>query len=332
MYRTAVSINHILKVQELPILHLSKGGTQITIQGMEQVFLFIRIISYSVGIINLVVMAILYLLSRERSIFLSIILMIPFTIVLIGETWMTYLRINNIQGGAFLFPYLLTTFGIALMIYVLPYFSHAMVDENSGKPQKLAFAITACISFLLGISGIFNLLPTFIVLFQNIFLVISITYAAVYGIIMTMREKDTANPEITRIATIVAKSMVIFLPLLIIFDFFSGLIPIVHNNVPSSVTVLPFFYIFWNSLLLVSCAKNLKKSAQPKLDSHEASAHYGLTDRETDVLQELIQGKSYAEIADVLCVSLATVKTHINRIYKKTETKSRAELMRRMLG
>jgi len=51
-----------------------------------------------------------------------------------------------------------------------------------------------------------------------------------------------------------------------------------------------------------------------------------LTERETDVLKQLLEGLSYREIAEKEFISLATVKTHVIHIYKKARVKSRHEL------
>lgn len=48
-----------------------------------------------------------------------------------------------------------------------------------------------------------------------------------------------------------------------------------------------------------------------------------LSDREIDVLKEMTSGASNKEIADRLCISLATVKTHIINIYSKLQVNNR---------
>lgn len=50
-----------------------------------------------------------------------------------------------------------------------------------------------------------------------------------------------------------------------------------------------------------------------------------LTPRESEVLNLLARGFSYAEIAELLSVSAATVPSYIKRIYRKLEVNSRAE-------
>ena len=51
----------------------------------------------------------------------------------------------------------------------------------------------------------------------------------------------------------------------------------------------------------------------------------GLTEREAEVLMLMANGRSNREIADQLYVAEATVKTHVNRIFAKTQSRDRAQ-------
>lgn len=50
-----------------------------------------------------------------------------------------------------------------------------------------------------------------------------------------------------------------------------------------------------------------------------------LTNREKEVLNQLVRGKSNKEIADHLSISDKTVKIHVNKIYKKLNVNSRSQ-------
>lgn len=52
------------------------------------------------------------------------------------------------------------------------------------------------------------------------------------------------------------------------------------------------------------------------------------SDRECDVIRTIVQGKTVKETADILCISTATVKTHLQHIYDKAEVRNRTELVR----
>ena len=53
---------------------------------------------------------------------------------------------------------------------------------------------------------------------------------------------------------------------------------------------------------------------------------YGLSERETEVLELILQGKNNQNIASSLQLSPSTVKVHVHNILKKTELKNRQEL------
>ena len=57
---------------------------------------------------------------------------------------------------------------------------------------------------------------------------------------------------------------------------------------------------------------------------------YGITDREREIILKVIQGKSNADIAGELFISLATVKTHLHNIYRKIDVDSRFDLLARV--
>jgi DNA-binding NarL/FixJ family response regulator len=52
-----------------------------------------------------------------------------------------------------------------------------------------------------------------------------------------------------------------------------------------------------------------------------------LTEREEEVLAEVAQGKTNAEIADHLFISHSTVKTHVARLMTKLEARNRVEIV-----
>lgn len=52
---------------------------------------------------------------------------------------------------------------------------------------------------------------------------------------------------------------------------------------------------------------------------------YTLTDRELDILKRLVAGDSYKMVADHCCISIGTVRCHINSIYHKLSVNSKAE-------
>jgi len=61
-------------------------------------------------------------------------------------------------------------------------------------------------------------------------------------------------------------------------------------------------------------------------------AAYGLTAAEAAVAAELYTGKSLARVAEVLGLSVNTVKTHVKRVFRKCNVRSHVQLVKRIDG
>ncbi len=70
------------------------------------------------------------------------------------------------------------------------------------------------------------------------------------------------------------------------------------------------------------------QSGDPAMEFARAK---GLTAREEGILRLIIIGKSNQDIADELCVSIHTVKSHVHNLLKKTGVKSRSQLIAAMV-
>lgn len=63
-------------------------------------------------------------------------------------------------------------------------------------------------------------------------------------------------------------------------------------------------------------------TAFPKVSNQHTEP---LTDKEREVLQELVNGKSYKQIAQALNIGIETVRTHIKHIYSKLHVSSMSQ-------
>ncbi len=58
-----------------------------------------------------------------------------------------------------------------------------------------------------------------------------------------------------------------------------------------------------------------------------AGRKFSLSTRESQVLKELVDGRTNNEISEILSVSLSTVKKHVYSIFNKVGVNSRAQLL-----
>ncbi|HKX79994.1 MAG TPA: LuxR C-terminal-related transcriptional regulator [Novosphingobium sp.] len=70
----------------------------------------------------------------------------------------------------------------------------------------------------------------------------------------------------------------------------------------------------------------------PKLLAEDLAplARHGFSNRQIDVIRMLRNGATNAEIARYLCISVTTVKTHLQQIYSRASVSSRTELLSKL--
>ena len=85
-------------------------------------------------------------------------------------------------------------------------------------------------------------------------------------------------------------------------------------------------------IFLISYFLRYSLPTPPALDdlSEAFLSKYGITDREHEIILKVMKGKSNADIARELFISLATVKTHLHNIYTKMGVDSRFDLLARV--
>ncbi|MGO4921363.1 helix-turn-helix domain-containing protein [Maribacter spongiicola] len=94
---------------------------------------------------------------------------------------------------------------------------------------------------------------------------------------------------------------------------------------------------FWKwlllALLLLSISLNVyfvfKQRSTSRNLQNESLAK--LTDQEHNIVQQILENKTNKEIAAAMFISVSTVKTHINNVYKKLAVSTRDEIKQRFL-
>lgn len=136
----------------------------------------------------------------------------------------------------------------------------------------------------------------------------------------------------------------IFLAILVAMDTGAAPVPRVITRWSVDLFIVPSILMFWNVLFAVDDMRMLTQlgAGAPAGDgAHVANGTYdiasiknrfGLSKREGEVIELLLQGKRYDDIGNALFISKATVKTHVFRIYQKAGVRSRIQLVNRVLS
>lgn len=115
--------------------------------------------------------------------------------------------------------------------------------------------------------------------------------------------------------------MLFYLPFTIFDNIIANIISWYPLN--TDLRTCHFFFIIWNFL---SCTILSKAIYKPRIQYQEN----GLTKREKEVFDLLVNNESITNISNLLYISPRTVEKHTSNIYLKTGVKSRLELLKKV--
>lgn len=101
---------------------------------------------------------------------------------------------------------------------------------------------------------------------------------------------------------------------------------------PYVIHVLPFQHVTAPLAESRALVLILDPERHPEPDAEMLRRLYGLTTAEAAVAIRLIQGDGIKPIAESMCLSAGTVRTHVQHIFDKTGTHRQAELVRTLLA
>ncbi|MFN3411366.1 MAG: helix-turn-helix transcriptional regulator [Exilispira sp.] len=323
--------------------------------------------SYTVILTFLVITAI-KALSKKKLEINHFIMILSSSLIMIGSTLYTLLAIEN--RVLEIICQIISISGVCLGIYGIPAFAF-VVGNIEQKFSKLNFflKIISLIFFIISIIVILTHKFIFIFFLVHIFFFITVAITSISGIIFSNKSKK--NHENQRNEKISEKSKdnlfwenylknlgiisIFFVPVFIFFDLFGGfnIGPLLKLS-NAGFRFFPFFFISWaiiyfyqlfksNPVFSLSVSTKFLTAKEEDLNlkinydidiilSSDKISDFGLSQREKEVLNLLLKGLSYKQIASQLSISMATAKTHIARIYEKTQTNSKIELMNKLLN
>jgi len=205
-------------------------------------------------------------------------------------------------------------------IFITPFFYKSIAPPSSKIRIEIIFTILAVASFVFIILGNYY--------FYLSGLLLSSGYILYVLIRLTIREKQITRPFPPKAALIITGC---FAPFLFI-DMLEA-VPLIRSVFPSWFFYTDSFPVYSIAIIILFVFFNIKKerTAVPP-DRNIASffhlkEHYGITQREYEILKLMLEGKNNMQLTSLLFISPSTVKKHINSLYKKLKTGSRWELI-----
>lgn len=295
---------------------------------MDTIFYLISILSFSLGLVNLGLLLLLKNGSRDPgawSLTLPLYPLLLITFLLILEYYLEY----RYPGRSFVWLVLLLEWvriAVALSWNFISYYHYKI--NGIEKLRRRELFVIAIIALLLVI-----LVPV-LLLFRpawmgalHIGVIILFYHAGMRAVLITRRSKKLYPSS--RAALKVAIISLLIYPAIGIGDPLGWRIPFLNPGLSLWVQGHPIYFTIINIPFLLYALEGLRllqaRSSLPGVDIGEAGALLSL--REQQVLELLLSGSSYRQIADTLFISLPTVKSHIQHIYQKLGVKRRADLL-----
>ncbi len=144
-----------------------------------------------------------------------------------------------------------------------------------------------------------------------------------------IRQKTSRLLPSSRIALAIAIISMVSYPGIAVGELLGFRLPYLDKTMTFWVQAHPIYFLLINVPLAGYIIKTIRDGWRAEAERPLPSGIHSLeelTKREREVLVLVYQGHRYTEIADKLCVSLPTVKTHIHRCYQKLGISHRGEL------
>ena len=312
---------------------------------MNALIILFDAVAYSVGLLNLYLLILLYIRDRDTMFAREFLLMLAFSAIVVTQSLMAG------NGGSLPTWFnpagkILAYTGVSLLIFALPWYINHLQPVNHSELKNRLFLILAILTLLMNlISSILaatdglnirdkvNTISIALCIATTIY---TIGLGIVARIIHFLRQKKAEMPtrqpinETTQTAIRMGLFTLLLLPAMIYLDFAD--LPVPGWPMLKGIHIVPMIYILWSILLMNLRSRTLLAilpgpAGYTQDTVNQVSAQYQLSPREREVMDLLIQGRTYDQIADTLCISLSTAKTHIGRIYRKTRVTNKVELI-----
>ena len=286
---------------------------------MEILKIIFLILAYSLGIATLIVQFICYLkdLEYKETIFFTIV----FLLLIIASTIQGFVKTEN----SLLFDIQELAINILTVVFAIsiPINIHKERVDTFRKTRNGDVITIGTITITLVI-----LLHSFnqsvlTIWFVSVHLFLSVIYSMFFllftkpGTLIQFREKSE------RILAFIVLIIMIFSFVLFVVNYGKFTLELLQQN---GGVILAIICIILSVSKIPSDIKKLVQTEKTISTDENTIAKLGITQREQEVLQLLVTGKTYKEIATELFISLPTVKTHVSNIYSKTNVRNRLEL------
>jgi DNA-binding CsgD family transcriptional regulator/methionine-rich copper-binding protein CopC len=302
---------------------------------MQHMFIFFYLAVLLIGAGALAVSGFVYHRTRDRLVGHYMLYISSMTLYVLSFLFaMSYANLNlaDVSFSLVLLIVSVSVASFALMMFSIPVFAHSLVLDETPRSRNVIAGAVSAIALILLIST-FNVDMANEHISQSrglaLYLALTMFYLMVlYSTGLKLAHWKRMDADRRAIARSITVMNIIFLPG-IIYDW---KIYVTHKV----VIFVPLFYCLFSVLFTLYVAKRyftgLKLiAAEIAVDSLDSSlAGTGISSRERDIIELMLEGLGNKDIAERLFISLNTVKTHNRNIFRKMNVGSRFELVMKL--
>jgi DNA-binding CsgD family transcriptional regulator len=232
-------------------------------------------------------------------------------------------RVDNPAGFILCLSKILDLIGTPLSSYFGLLFVNALLGKRVATNKKRIIIIISALQFA-GILVI-NIFPIDVL---KLIIKISILLVILYEMLLILVSyKEIANEELKKALKILIGLSILFVPLFA-FEAFRYAVPSLSEAVFLKVLSLPAFCFAINLFTLFFSFQYFNSPAF--MENNQLTEYfickYGITRKEVEIIELLLNGCTYARIAEKLYITNKTVDNHIQNIYKKLKVTSKIQL------
>ena len=275
--------------------------------------------AYSLGIATLIVQIICYLkdLEYKETIFFTIV----FLLLIIASTIQGFVKTESsllFEIQELVINVLTVVFAISIPVNIHKERVDTFRKTRNGVVITIGTIIIALVIMLHSLNE-----SVLTILFVSVHLFLSVIYSMFFllftkpGALIQSREKSE------RLLAFIVLAIMVVSFVLFVINYEKFTLKILQQN---GGIILAIICIILSASKIPGDIKKLVQTEKTISTDENKLAKLGITQREKEVLQLLVTGKTYKEIAAELFISLPTVKTHVSNIYSKAKVRNRLEL------
>jgi len=298
-----------------------------TRQHMEHYTFLFYLISLITGILSIGISTGIYLHYRRKALLYYIFFLVSLALIITSLAIGRYHALMRVPYLSRLFSPtdILGYTGLLLVMVILPPFLHNLVARTFSPVKRVLFPTLALVQAVIIIfTGMYEPEDRFFLFFTLPFVFVFVYCLGLIGISLG----KIGNRALKRGVVIFFALSLSYFPVNIL-EMVRDRYPFLNLPEGFELFTLPLYFFALNLFSIAFAVFFFNQPAYIEKDAVTVyfRTRYGISRRESEIIESILGGLKSEEIADRLFISTKTVNNHIYNIFQKTGVKNRVQLV-----